>query len=190
MSKSSNYGEGDCGGSHGVSQGWITKHVKSGMKKATDERAGKFLGSADARTTRKQGGKKLVHAAKVARKQPLSHAGPGAKAAERGYESGWAKWRANGGGKKLAMHRTGYQTIRGGIPRSPNGYSAQGSGSPAGYNLGIGGENISAPPNMQARGFRQERILMSHEGQDMILSNYKWGDREVGFRFKQRFDGI
>lgn len=80
--------------------------------------------------------------------------------------------------------------INGGIPRKPDGYAPQGS-APAGYNLlGIGGEAISSDPNMQARGFRQERILLSHEGQDSVLSNYKWGDRETGFRFKQRFDGV
>jgi hypothetical protein len=63
---------------------------------------------------------------------------------------------------------------------------------PAGYNLeqGIGGEPLKMPPNMLARGFRQERVLMSHEGYEAKGSDYNHPG-EVGIRrYKARQGGV
>lgn len=57
-----------------------------------------------------------------------------------------------------------------------------------GYDLGVSGDPIALPPNMQARGFRQERLLNSHEGADAFESAYN--PRLRGFRYPQRFNGV
>lgn len=67
---------------------------------------------------------------------------------------------------------------------------AQATRQPAGYDLsGMGGDKIASPPNMQARGFRQETILLSHEGYDQRGSDYS--QKNVGgFRFRQQYDRV
>jgi hypothetical protein len=61
---------------------------------------------------------------------------------------------------------------------------------PAGYDLnGIGGEKLASPPSILARGFRQERVLMSHDGYDAKGSDYKHND-ERGFRYRAKHDGV
>ena len=59
-------------------------------------------------------------------------------------------------------------------------------GRAQGYNvLGNGSEPIQSPPNMQARGFRQEQVMFSHDhvGDSMV-------DQLPGRGYRTRYYGV
>lgn len=105
MGNSSSYDGGDCGGSHGVSHEWVKKRVASGIKKATPERAGRFSGAMEAKnhnavtqgTSGSSHASKRITAARAA--DPARGKGKNARSAsfDKGYESGWDRWRAKKG---------------------------------------------------------------------------------------------
>ena len=59
-----------------------------------------------------------------------------------------------------------------------------------GYDLdyGNGSETLAQYPNMQARGFRQERILMTHDAMRSFEGDDEWADE--GFRWRATHDGV
>ena len=59
---------------------------------------------------------------------------------------------------------------------------------PFGYNVGMGETPLAMPPNMQARGFRQEVLLNTHDGEENRDSDYKQDVQ--GYWYRQRFDGV
>lgn len=75
------------------------------------------------------------------------------------------------------------------LPEESSRYGKREMMNTAGYELGIGAAPLASPPNMQARGFRQERILLTHEGLDMYESDYS-GHNEHGFMYRARHDGV
>lgn len=78
--------------------------------------------------------------------------------------------------------------VLGGIERDASEDVPQPFNQPAGYNLGIGAEKITSPPNMLARGFRQTAVLMSHEG--VNKKGFIAKNESFRFRYKAKHDGV